>query len=283
MVNKSTGARVGKIVEYILLVVLALLFVAPLLWVIFTSFKPLSEVFSAGVHWLPQNWTLDNFKEALSDYPLWTWTKNSAIVTGAVLLLSSIFYIMPAYGLAVIKFKGANVLVFVMMASIMIPKELSAIYSFKIIQGMDLLDTYTAMILPQLGEAIGVFLLYNFFKSVPREFREVCELDGGGHMTTLWRIYLPLAGPAISVMVILTFVSTWNNFFWPLIVTYTNKSMTLPVGLATIMNSVSESSAARQYGLLMAISVLVSIPVIVLFVCLQKKFVESVTSSGIKG
>ena len=283
MVDKSASAKIGKVIEYLLLIILAVLFLAPLLWVILTSFKTFNEIFTGTVKWFPTTWTLENYQMAIQNYPLWTWTKNRAIVTLAVLLLSSVFCIMPAYGLAVTDFRGKTALVFIMMASIMIPKELSAIYSYKIISKLGLLDTYAAMILPQLGEAIGVFLLYNFFCTIPKEFRESCELDGGGHMTALWRIYLPMAGPVISVMMILSFVSTWNNFFWPLIVTFTNKSMTLPVGLATIMNSVSENSAARQYGLLMAISVLVSIPVLVLFISLQKQFVESVASSGIKG
>ena len=283
MVDKSTKAIVSKVLQYILLAVIALLFLAPLLWVVLTSFKTFNEIFSGEVRWLPEEWSLVNYRQAIEDYPLWTWMKNSLIVTGAVLVLSTLFCIMPAYGLAVIDFKWSGALVFLMMASIMVPKELSSIFSYKIIARLDLLDTYAAMVLPQLSEAIGVFLLYNFFKSVPREFRESCELDGGGHLTTLFRIYLPLSGPVISVMMILTFVTSWNNFFWPLIVTFTNSSMTLPVGLATIMNGVSENSAARQYGLLMAISVLVSLPVSVLFISMQKQFVESVASSGIKG
>lgn len=273
----------SKTIQYLLLALLGVLFLAPLLWVIFTSFKSFTEIFSGDIHWLPNNWTLENFQQAVTQYPLWTWAKNSLIVTGLTILLTTVFCIMPAYALAVIDFKWSGVLVFIMMASIMIPKELSAIFSYKIVAKLDLLDTFVAIMLPQLSEAIGVFLLYNFFKSIPKEFREVCELDGGNHMTILWRVYIPLAGPVIAVMIILTFVNCWNNFFWPLIVTFTDQSMTLPVGLATIMNSVSENSAARQYGLLMAISVLVSMPVLILFVGLQKQFVESVASSGIKG
>lgn len=283
MVDKGINARICKVLLYVLLIIIAFLFLAPLLWVILTSFKSFDEIFTGTFHWFPETWTLENYKLAVLEYPIWTWMKNSLIVTGVVLVLSVVFCIMPAYGLAVIDFKYSGILVFIMMATIMIPKELSAIYSYKIIAKMNLLDKYAAIILPQLSEAIGVFLLYNFFKTVPKEFRESCEIDGGTHLTTLFRIYLPLAGPVISVMLILTFVNTWNNFFWPLIVTFTDNSMTLPVGLATIMNSVTENSAARQYGLLMAISVIVSLPVSVLFIFMQKQFVQSVASSGIKG
>lgn len=170
-----------------------------------------------------------------------------------------------------------------MIATIMIPKELSSIMAYKIVASMGLLDTYAAVVIPQICDAIGVFLLYQFFKGIPKEYSEVCQLDGGGHFTILTKICLPLSGPALSVMIILTFVSSWNNFFWPLLVTFTDKSITLPVGLATIMTSYSESSASRQYGLLMAISILTSIPAVALFVAMQRKFVEAITSTGIKG
>ena len=187
MVDKSASAKIGKVIEYLLLIILAVLFLAPLLWVILTSFKTFNEIFTGTVKWFPTTWTLENYQMAIQNYPLWTWTKNSAIVTLAVLLLSSVFCIMPAYGLAVTDFRGKTALVFIMMASIMIPKELSAIYSYKIISKLGLLDTYAAMILPQLGEAIGVFLLYNFFCTIPKEFRESCELDGGsGGSTCRW-------------------------------------------------------------------------------------------------
>ena len=272
-----------RVLLYILLIMVVIIFLAPLLWILSTSFKTTQEIFNGLYNWIPQTFTLENYREAITEYPLGEWMRNSLIVVGLVILLSSVFYILPAYALACINFKGTGFLVILMVATIMIPKELSSIMSYKIVASLELLDTYFAVVIPQICDAIGVFLLYQFFRTIPKEYSEVCRLDGGGHFTILTKIYLPLSGPAISVMVILTFVTSWNNFFWPLLVTFTNKSMTLPVGLATIMTSYSESSASRQYGLLMAISLLTSIPALTLFVLMQRKFIEAITISGIKG
>lgn len=283
MKSKKHMNLIRKILLYIVLVLVGLLFLTPLLWIISTSFKSTGEIFNGTFNWIPKDFTLENYIKAVQAYPLGTWMKNSIIVVFWVIVLSCVFYILPAYALARIDFKYSGVLVVIMVATIMIPKELSSIMAYKIVSGLGLLDTYTAVVIPQICDAIGVFLLYQFFRGIPKEYSEVCQLDGGGHFTILTKVYLPLSGPAISVMIILTFVSSWNNFFWPLLVTFTDRSMTLPVGLATIMTSYSESSAARQYGLLMAISLLTSIPAIAIFLCLQRKFVEAITTTGIKG
>ncbi len=283
MKSKYKNNLIRKSILYIVFVVAVLLFLFPLIWVVSTSFKSTSEIFNGLYNWIPMDFTLENYMEAIREYPLGVWMKNSVVVAAWVIVLSCVFYILPAYALARIEFKYSSILVVVMVATIMIPKELSSIMAYKIVAGLGLLDTYAAVIIPQICDAIGVFLLYQFFRGIPKEYSEVCQLDGGGHFTILTKICLPLSGPALSVMVILTFVSSWNNFFWPLLVTFTDKSMPLPVGLATIMTSYSESSAARQYGLLMAISILTSIPALTVFVCMQKKFVEAITSTGIKG
>ncbi|GAA0280607.1 carbohydrate ABC transporter permease [Muricomes sp. OA1] len=283
MKSKKKNSLITKGILYIILILVVLLFIFPLIWIVSTSFKSTAEIFNGLYNWLPIQPTLENYAEAVQAYPLGVWMKNSVIVVALVIVLSCVFYILPAYALARIEFKYSGVLVMLMVATIMIPKELSSIMSYKIVAKLGLLDTYSAVVIPQICDAIGVFLLYQFFRGIPKEYSEVCQLDGGGHFTILTKICLPLSGPAISVMVILTFVSSWNNFFWPLLVTFTDKSMTLPVGLATIMTSYSESSASRQYGLLMAISILTSIPALAIFIGMQKKFVEAITSTGIKG
>lgn len=275
--------KLSRILLYLCLIVVIVIFFAPMLWVLSTSFKTTGEIFSKGIHWIPLNFTLENYQRAFTEYPLIPWMYNSILTTGLTILLSSIFYIMPAYALAKFKFKLKPFLMVVMVSTIMIPKELSAIPVYTFMRHLGLMDTKIAVIIPQISEAIGVFLLVQFFSNIPDEFIEAAKLDGCSHWTILWRIFVPMAGPAIAVMIILTFVNSWNNFFWPLLVTFTEKSVTLPVGLSSIMASGSESSAARQYGLLMAISLIASLPTIITFLGLQDKFVEAVTSSGIKG
>ncbi|MDL2252462.1 carbohydrate ABC transporter permease [Ruminococcaceae bacterium OttesenSCG-928-I18] len=273
----------GKLILYIVLIVLTVAAFLPLFWILSTSFKEMQEIFTNEIVWIPENPTLENYQRAFEAYPLVEWMRNSILVTVWTILLSSIFYIMPAYALAKMEFKLKPLLMVLMLATIMIPKELSAIPVYKMVRAVNLMDTTASVIIPQVSEAIGVFLLVQFFRSIPDELIEASLLDGAHHWKILWRIFVPLSGPAVSVMIILTFVNSWNNFFWPLLVTFSEASMTLPVGMSTIMASYSEASAARQYGLLMAMSVIASLPTVIVFLALQNKFVEAVTSSSIKG
>lgn len=274
---------IGQIVKYLLLIGVGVLAFAPLLWVVSTSFKTTEDIFSGTVTWIPPNPTLNNYLRAFTEYDLVQWLINSLSIAFFTIALSCFFYIMPAYALAKLDFKLKPILMVLMMATIMIPKELSAIPLYKVVRQLGLLDTHVAVIVPQICEAIGVFLLVQFFTTIPDAYIEVAKLEGCRHWTILWRIFVPLAGPAVAVMVILTFVNSWNNFFWPLLVTFSNKSFTLPVGLSQVMVSYSEASAARQYGLLMAISIIASLPTIVVFLLLQNRFVEGITATGIKG
>ena len=274
---------INRLSLYILLIIVSVFAVAPLLWVVSTSFKTTGEIFSDKLNWIPKNFTIENYIKAVKEYPLITWLINSMFITVSTIVFSTILYIMPAYALAKFDFKGKGILILLVISSLMIPKELTAIPVYKIVRMFGLIDTKIAVIVPQISEAIGVFLLLQFFRSIPDTFIEAAQIDGYNHISILFKIFVPLAMPAISVMTILTFVFSWNNFFWPLLVTFSNQAVPLPVGLSTIMVSYSEAGAARQYGLLMAISLIGSIPTILLFLFLQNKFVEGVTSSGIKG
>jgi ABC-type glycerol-3-phosphate transport system permease component len=272
-----------RVLAYLCMGIITAYSLMPLIWILSTAFKTMQEIFAKEITWIPRNPTLENFKRAFRDYPLIDWMRNSILITLWTILLSTVFYIMPAYALAKMSFRFKPLLMVIMLATIMIPKELSAIPVYKMIRGMGFIDTRFAVILPQVSEAIGVFLLVQFFRTIPDDFIEAALLDGAAHWKILWRIFVPLSGPAVSVMIILTFVNSWNNFFWPLLVTFSKNSIPLPVGMSSIMASYSEAGAARQYGLLMAISIVASLPTVTVFLALQNRFIEAVTSSGIKG
>ena len=272
--------RIGLYLALVMLIVASL---APMLWVLSTSFKSTAEIFGGGVNWVPVEPTLENYQRAFTEYPLGSWMWNSVVIAFWTILITCVLHIMAAYALAKLQFRFKPLLIVIILATIMIPRELAAIPSYQFIRDANLLDSQTAVIVPQIAEAITVFLLYQFFAAIPDEFVEAARLDGASHWRILWTIFVPLSRPAIAVVIILAFVNSWNNFFWPLLVTFTTASVPLPVGLASIMASYAESSAARQYGLLMAISLIASLPTIVIFLILQRRFVEAVTSTGIKG
>ena len=154
---------------------------------------------------------------------------------------------------------------------------------YKLTRWMNLIDTKTGIILPQAAEAIGVFLLTQFFRSIPKELNEAAKIDGASQWTTIWKVVVPLSIPAITVLVILTLANSWNNFFWPLVIAQSNSSITLPVGLSSVMSGVSEGAEAREYGLIMAKSIIASLPTIIAFLFLQRKFIEGISMTGIKG
>jgi len=278
-----TKNNLSKFFLYFILIVVIIISLAPLIWMVSTSLKSMDEVFQKEVHWVPENITWDNYKKSFEVYPLFTWFYNSIFVAVFTLVVTLFCDIMAAYAFAKFEFRGKGILFAIVLASIMMPRETAVIPTYKIIRMMGLVDTKMAIILPQAAEAIGVFLLVQFFKNIPNELCEAASIDGCSRWGILWKIIVPLSKPAISTLAILTIVNSWNNFFWPLIITYSESSITLPVGLASIMSSFSEAGAARSYGLLMAISVISSLPTIIVFLFLQRKIIQGISMTGLKG
>ncbi len=274
---------ITKIILYIVMMILIILTLAPTLWMLSTSLKPKWEVFESDIRWIPRTITLDNYKRAFELLPLFNWLKNSAVTALVTLLLTLFCDILIAYAFARMEFKGKNILFTIVLITIMVPIYSTAVPMYKLIRWMNLIDTKTGIILPQAAEAIGVFLLTQFFKSIPKELSEAAKIDGANQWTIIWKVIVPLSVPAITVLSILTLANSWNNFFWPLVVAQSNTSITLPVGLSSVMSGVSEGAEAREYGLIMATSIIACMPTIVAFLFLQRKFIEGISMTGIKG
>jgi len=248
-----------------------------------TSLKPKAEVFEPRIRWIPRTPTIDNYVRAFTLLPLVTWMGNSAVVVAFTLVLTCFCDILAAYAFARLRFRGKEFLYALVLLTIMIPIYSSAVPLYKVIRAMGLIDTKTGIVLPQAAEAVGVFLLTQFFRTIPKELSEAAKMDGAKEWTILWRIIIPLARPAIAVLVILTFANTWNSFFWPLIVAQSNASITFPVGMGSVMSGFHEGAEAREYGLVMATSVVACLPTVITFLILQRRFVEGISMSGLKG
>jgi ABC-type glycerol-3-phosphate transport system permease component len=267
---------------YFLLVVVTVVALTPTLWMLSTSFKKQHEIFQTEVNWIPHEFTAENYSKAFELFPLWMWFRNSILVAVLTLMLTLACDIMAAYAFSKLNFKGRNLLFALVVASIMLPREAAIVPLYRLIRTMGMMDSWAAIILPQAAEAIGVFLLAQFFRNVPNELSESASLDGCGHWRILWRIVTPLSTPILAVLIILTLVNSWNNFLWPLIVATSEASVTLPVGLASVMSGSSEAAEARQFGLLMATAFISCLPTIAVFLVLQKQFIQSVTMTGLK-
>jgi multiple sugar transport system permease protein len=269
--------RYGSVGTHAFLVAAALILAGPFLWEILTSFKSLTEIAQVPPTLLPSRWRFSNYGDVFRGLPFSTMFVNSVINavarTAAQLLLCS----MAAYAFARIDFPGRKVLFGVFLSVLLVPAQLLVIPQYQIIQGMHLLNTVPALFLPGMFSAFGTFLLRQFFLSLPAELEEAARLDGANPLR-IYCIMLPLARPGLMALGILTLLWSWNDLLWPLIVTTDTRKMPLSVGLASL-----QGQYTTNYPVLMAGSLIATLPVIVAFIITQKHVIEGIAFSGTKG
>lgn len=266
---------------YLLMTFTAILFLMPVAWMLVMSILPEHEIFQPVPHWIPQEPTLQNFQqlfERAEEAPVLRWFLNSVLVagtgTGCYLLLTS----MAAYAFSRLQFPGRNTLFMLVLSTLIIPGQVTIIPVFLLLQKLHWFNTYYALIVPGLAGAFGVFLLRQFFLTIPRELEEAALMDGCGHAGIYWRVILPLSKPALATLAIFAFLGGWNDFMLPLIATNEVEMRTLPVGLTIFLGRYS-----MQYGLVMATAVLATLPVLVMFLLFQRHIIRGVVLTGLKG
>ncbi len=265
----------------ILLAVGAILFLAPLAWMVSTALKPESQIFEKNPHWIPQPPTLRNFSDLAqksSEAPIGRWLLNSGIVSTSVVVLTLLISSMTAYPLARLRFRGRDTLFYIIIAAMIVPGQVTIIPVFLLIQKLGWFDTYPALIIPGLASPFGVFLLRQFMQTIPRELEEAAAIDGCGPWRTWAQVIIPLTTPALATLGVLTFLGAWNDFLWPLIATNSIEMRTIPVGLQMF-----QGRYTTEYGLMMATAVLATVPVVVVFLVLQRYVVRGIVLTGLKG
>lgn len=265
---------------YLLLTAIALLIIVPLLWMLSTSFKPKSEWFLPQIHWIPLTFTWDNYTKILNNpaLPIGRWFLNSLLVSSVSTILILAIDSLAAYAYARMEFKGRRVIFAILLATLFLPGMMFLIPNFLTINSLGLLNTYAGVIMPGLAGVFGVFFMRQFFESLPRELEEAAYIDGATQLQTFLLIALPLAKPALATLAIITFLASWNDFLWPLLVLKQSDLLTLPPGLRTL-----QGAYTSEYGQMMAGAVITSIPVLILYLLLQRYIVESVQTTGLKG
>lgn len=263
---------------YVVLAVALLLTVAPFLWMLLGSFKPEAELQQVPPTWWPQTPTLENYRELFDRLDFPRFFANSVLVAVAVTAGNLVFCSMVGYALAKLDFAGKRVLFALVLGMLMVPGVVTFVPLFVLVSNLGLVNTYPGLIMPFLVTPLGVFLMRQFIAGLPDELIEAARIDGAGEWRIFSRVILPLCGPPLATLGILTFLHSWNNFLWPLVVAQSEDKYTLPVALA--LYSVGQN--ATQYGLLMAGAVVIIIPVVALFIALQRYFVQSVATTGIK-
>ncbi|WP_316357988.1 carbohydrate ABC transporter permease [Devosia sp.] len=266
-------------VLYGLLTIGALIALLPFAWVLFGAFKTQAEIMSAPGAWLPQNFgNVSNFIALFAERMFGRYMLNSLIVSSATVITNVLFATMAGYALAKLEFPGHKLVFACVLAAMMVPYIALFVPQFFIIVQMGLVNTLTAIVLPMAVMPIGVFIMRQFADSVPTELLEAARIDGAGEFAIFFKIFLPLVGPAMATVAIITFLNSWNYFLWPLIVAQNQDTYTLPVGLAVA----SQGAKSTDYGLLLAGAIVVLLPVLILFLFLQKYFVQGIAGTGIK-
>ncbi|MAP63501.1 MAG: sugar ABC transporter permease [Microbacterium sp.] len=267
-----------RALTYTVLTVGLVLWLIPFVWMLLGSLKTQGEILQRPPTWLPQNPTLENFAAWFGPLDFWQFFANSAIVAIATVLGNLVFCSMVGYALAKMEFPGKRVLFLLVMVTLMVPGVVTFVPLFVMVSSLGLVNTYPALILPFVTAPVGVFLMRQFMLGIPEPLLEAARLDGAGEWRIFTRIVMPLCGPPLATLGILTFLSSWNNFLWPLVAAQTEEMYTLPVALSLY----STGQNATNYGLLLAGSVLVITPIIVLFVFLQRWFIRGVATTGLK-
>jgi multiple sugar transport system permease protein len=276
-----TGMRVRRVLRYVLLTLLALVFISPIIFMIITSFKTRADAASLPPTWWPNPFSTDAYATvtgAGTATPVLRWFTNSMIAATLHAFLVVSTSAMAAYALARMDFRGKKIVFGMIIATLFVPPVILIIPNYLIVGELRWLDTLIAIIVPTAASAFGVFFLRQFFIGLPIELEEAARLDGANRWQVFWKVVIPLSRPALVTLAMLSFLTNYNDFLWPVYVLFSPEQQTLPPGLSTL-----QTANAVRYDLLMAGAVVASIPVLALYVGAQRFIIEGVSRSGLKG
>ncbi len=278
--SPAPGGAARKVLRYVLLGALALAIIAPLLFILSTSFKSRAEATGTPPTWIPKHFTLQAYRAVINggETPILRWFLNSMLAAAGNALLVVATAALAAYPLARMDFRGKRIVFAAIIATLFIPPVILTIPNYLIVGKLHWLDTLVAVIVPTAASAFGVFFLRQFFLTLPIELEEAAVIDGANRFEVFWRIVLPLSKPALVTLALLSFLTNYNDFLWPVYVLFSPENQTLPAGLATL-----QSANAVRYDLLTAGAVIASVPVLLLYVVAQRYIIEGVSRSGLKG
>lgn len=279
--RRSPQARRRRLVSVVLLIVVAaatLVLMLPILIIVFTAFKPVAEVNAYPPTLLPGQWTLDNFARIFTELPFARLIANSFVFAGGVTLFALVFDSLAAYALARLDFRGSRLLLIAIIASLMIPFQATLIPIYQLVSDLGWVNSYAGLIAPRAADAFGIFFLRQFFLSLPRDLDNAARIDGASELRIFRSIVLPNAVPALLTLGIFTFVNNWNDLLWPLVFTTDSEMGTVTSGLTLLTGP----GGIIPQGVMMAGSLIAVLPLAILFLLIQRRFVESVGTSGLK-
>ncbi len=277
-VNRELWA---KVFGYAAMACVLIIIGVPLYYILTRSFMAHAEVYSQPVSYWPKQWLASNYHDATTTLPFWQFLRNSIIVTSIVSAVKFVLGVLSAYGLVFLRFPGKNIVFLVIIAALMVPNQITIISNYALIAQLGWRNTFQGIIIPLCGVAFGTFLMRNHFLSLPSEVIEAARMDGAGWWRLLTRVVLPMSGPTMVAFAVVTLVNEWNEYLWPFLMADDARVATLPVGLTLLQNT--ENPSVTNWGPVMAGVILTMLPILVVFLVLQRQMIKGLTSGAVKG
>jgi multiple sugar transport system permease protein len=277
------GLTVAEIPVWLAGLVVALLWAAPFVWMVSTSLKHSSEVMTVDIEWLPREVTLENYMRIFNEYPVLRWGINSIVVAVVSTALSVLSGAMAGYALARLRFPGQRLLFGIFVASLMVPTEVCVVPLLLAMIKIGWANTYQALILPSVGNVFSVYIFRQFFLKFPSDLEDAAKMDGASQMLIFWKIAFPLARAPLIAATVILFTLNWNNFLWPLLITFDESMKTLPIGIAAFAAVVGTHTQLESVALGMAGVTILSLPSLLLFFALQRYFIQGIASGAVRG
>lgn len=274
----TTKKRIGTACFYVIAALLAVIAMIPFLWMISTSFKSRGALMSIPIEWIPENPTLDAYIKVFSRFPFAKTIGNSLFISISYTVITLLCASMAAFAFAKLRFKGSKILLSAYLATMMIPTQVTMIPLFVIMNKLGLTDSYISVIAPSIFRPFAVFMLVQQMRTIPNDFLDAARIDGANVFQTYFKVALPLCVPSLATLSITTFMESWNDYLWPLLMLSDKNKMTLPIALSTL-----NGQYATEYNVLMAGSLVSMIPIIIIYIVAQRNFKNGMMAGGIKG
>ncbi|MDO5035167.1 MAG: carbohydrate ABC transporter permease [Actinomycetaceae bacterium] len=268
-----------KVLGYVAMAISLAVILIPIYWIVIAAFKTPGDIYTHPANYWPNPWTMDNYQTVIDDLEFGMYLRNSIIITVFLSAVKIALGVASAYALALLRFPGRNVVFLIVIASLMVPNQITVISNYSLIATLGLRNTFLGIILPLAGTAFGTFLMRNHFMSLPTEVIEAARMDGARPMKLLFRIVLPMSWPTLSAFALITIVNDWNEYLWPFLMSDDENTAPLQIGLTFLQNN----EGMTNWGPVMAGTVLAVIPVLIVFLILQKNMIKGLTSGAVKG
>lgn len=278
--DESPTARRAKLIGgYLGILAVLLLIGLPLFWILMTSFKAKGDIYTNPVNWLPPVWETENYSDATTRVPFWTYLRNSVLITAVLSIIKIVLGVISAYALAILRFPGRHLVFLLVISSLMVPSEITVISNYALVNSLGWRNTFVGIIVPLAGVAFGTFLMRNHFLSLPYELVEAARMDGAGPIRLLTKVLLPVSWPTLTAFSVITMVNEWNTYLWPFLMADTEDVAPLQVGLTMLQNN----DGVTNWGPVMAATILTILPMVIIFLAVQKYMIQGLTTGAVKG